>query len=172
MEWNAADSTVGPMIAARDEHTEGINSFKRNDDRTAEHMDSARTEVPEVTAVQNTENTETTILAFHYTLTEYCSNGKLEAWGTYSNGGLFRNTNLPRGLINAVDHLVRPYPPLFIGGYRYDTHHVRFAYKDGSIDCEWFDNEKDKKCGECRAAEWTGPELDCSLGGLHDRVSL
>lgn len=135
-----------------------MDSFKHIINDTVEDLKATRTLVPEVIATQTALNSKTTILAFNFLLTEYCHEGKMVAYGRYQNGNFLKDMDLFPGLVNKLDHLVQPFPPLEIGDYKYDTRHLRFAY-NGT--CEWFDDQTWKQCGECRAALWSRPELNC-----------
>ncbi|KAH7384248.1 hypothetical protein DE146DRAFT_760032 [Phaeosphaeria sp. MPI-PUGE-AT-0046c] len=162
VEWDNPNSLSRSKNAARHDNTIIVDRRKRIANDTVEDLKATRTLVPEVIATQTTLNSETTILAFHYTLTEYCESGKRLVKGYYQNGNIQRDMDLPPGLINAIIHLVPNFPPLEVGPYKYDTNHLRFAY-NGT--CEWADDETWKTCGECRAALWSGSSLDCAVGG-------
>jgi hypothetical protein len=107
---------------------------------------------------------ETLILPFHFSVTEYCDNGSKKVKGRYSNG-LSVNIDLWPGLIAAVKHGVGHFPPLEVGDFKYDSSRLRFHYADKEINCEWFDDETWKRCGECRAGLWSGAPLNCASGG-------
>jgi hypothetical protein len=104
------------------------------------------------------------ILPFHFSVTEYCQDGSKKVKGRYSNA-LVAEMDLPPGLVVSIAHTVPNYPPLQVGPFNYDNSHLRFHYADKSIDCEWFDDETWKQCGECRAALWSGGSLNCAAGG-------
>jgi hypothetical protein len=130
--------------------------------------------IPEVIATKSAPNTETTILPFHLTVTEYCSGGKKSVKAKYKSGGILADMDLPPGQIIAIAHQVPKFPPFQIGTYDYNTSRLRFGYFSGPIQCEWFDDETWKQCGECRAGLWSGAPIECGAGGsrvsLHTRV--
>ncbi|KAF1943753.1 hypothetical protein EJ02DRAFT_510704 [Clathrospora elynae] len=104
------------------------------------------------------------ILPFHYQLTEYCEDGVKMVKSTYSNG----NYVLPVSLgpdEYSVNHLIPGFPNFMAGAFDYNTDHVRFNYDNGEFQCEWYDYETWKQCGECRAAQWSGAALDCGSEG-------
>jgi hypothetical protein len=110
------------------------------------------------------------ILPFHFTITEYCTGPKKYVRGIYSNG-LVVNMNLNPTMTNNLNHTITEYPDLTIGPYATDKSRLRFYYKSAerNIECEWFDDETWRRCGECRAGLWSGEMLNCGKGG--SRVS-
>lgn len=139
---------------------------------TAEsHATVTRTEVPEIIATGTTPGTSsTTILPFHVSVTEGCENGSKKVTAHYQNGHMSADMTLWPGLQVGIDHRVPNFPPFVIGPFEYNTSRLRFYYSSGPIRCEWFDDETWKQCGECRAARWSGPAVNCAAGGF--RVGL
>ncbi|KAF2848155.1 hypothetical protein T440DRAFT_429426 [Plenodomus tracheiphilus IPT5] len=107
----------------------------------------------------------TIILPFHITITDYCEGGHRRVEAIYTNGDrCIDNLRLNRRETQSIQHKITNYPDLTIGAFNWDTNRLRFAYKD----CTWYDNETWKACGECRAAQWSGPTPDCAAG--NDRM--
>lgn len=98
------------------------------------------------------------ILPFHMEIWEYCINGKRLAAGVYYNGNMAQSLELKPGLMISLNHRVPDYENLIIGPFNYTASRLRFGYKD----CEWFDDETWKSCGECRAGLWSGGPLNCA----------
>lgn len=112
-----------------------------------------------------------TILPFHIQVTESCDrNGDKKVKGRYTNGNLFLELNLAPGLIYDVDHHVSGFPYFSLGPFDYSASRLEFAYAIGPNSCVWFDDQTWQFCGECRAGVWSGPRLDCAVGGV--RVSF
>jgi hypothetical protein len=117
------------------------------------------------------------IFPFHVQLTEYCSSSTSKVkgfWQNVDNIGLFA---LEPGQSTSVYHSIAGYPNFQLGPFDTQTETLRFRYEntvfyqDGEQNvCKWADNETWKECGECRAALWSGPALDCGAEG-GERVS-
>lgn len=131
------------------------------------------TQVPEIIATSTADTVvETLILPFHFQTTEYCQSGTKYVKGRYGNGNLVRDMDLHPGLINNLDHLVPGFPPLSIGPFNHSASKLRYAYSNGVFVCEWNDDETWRQCGECRAALWSGPTLNCGSDGSRVRRSF
>jgi hypothetical protein len=108
-------------------------------------------------------------LIFHLTVTEACDNGSKKVTAHFHSGHLSADMDLWPGVQAGIDHRVPRFPPFVIGPFDYNTSRLRFAYPNGLNQCEWFDDETWKQCGECRAMQWSGPPILCPGGS---RVSL
>jgi hypothetical protein len=114
----------------------------------------------------NSEVQNDIILPFHFQVVEYCHNGERLASGTYTNGDTKQELLLKRGLMISFPHHVPGYANLDIGPFDYRNSRVRFHYfRPGQVaseDCEWYDHETWKSCGECRAGLWSAAPVDCA----------
>ncbi|KAF9700686.1 hypothetical protein EKO04_001930 [Ascochyta lentis] len=120
------------------------------------------------TTFPNTPSPQTsTILPFHLRIFESCHPGTpLTATAIYTNGNMAQALSLTPGLIFSVAHRVPGYSNLEIGPFDYAREKVRFRYeKQGGEECVWTD-ETWRSCGECRAGLWSGPLVDCGVGGV------
>jgi hypothetical protein len=115
---------------------------------------------------------ETTILPFHMTVTEYCNHGEMAVKGLWVTGRIKKDIDLWPGLVVSVVHLVPHFPPIQVGAYDYKQSRLRYGYFNDPTKCEWYDDETWKTCGECRAALWSGPPLNCAAGHFDYRASL
>jgi hypothetical protein len=166
VQWeNAASQNQSQALAARKEVEVAVtgNEVQAAGSRTTLTFDVIATQ----TAA--TATSMTTILPFHFTLTEVCENGKMYAKGLWVTGSIQQPISLWPGLIISIIHRVPNFPPIQVGAYDYNHNRLRYGYSNGPVQCEWYDDETWKSCGECRAALWSGPPLDCAAGGF--RVS-
>lgn len=106
------------------------------------------------------------ILPFHLHIWEYCLNGQRLATGIYTNGNMKQQISLTPGLTTSVNHRVPGYANLEIGPFDYNASRVHFRYfkneRTASENCEWFDDQTWKSCGECRAGLWSAGPLNCA----------
>ncbi|KAF1921509.1 hypothetical protein BDU57DRAFT_544977 [Ampelomyces quisqualis] len=167
VQYESGDSPDQPkLLNPRDNNSTVTKTLKIAE---ALKATTTRTLVPEVIATRTAPNSETTILPFHFTVTEYCNSGKKSVKGRYSAAGISADVDLWPGLIVAIAHRVPNFPPFQVGDFDYNKSRLRFAYSNGPIQCEWFDEETWKQCGECRAGLWSGGPLDCGAGGTRTK---
>jgi hypothetical protein len=163
VQYESASQDLSKPLAPREDKSE---------DAVALRATATTTLVPEVIATQTADKAYTTILPFHFSVTEFCENGSKKVTGQYSNGNIHQDVTLWPGLIVGIVHGVPNFPPIYIGPFDHNTSRLRYSYTNGPIKCEWFDDETWKQCGECRAGLWSGPPINCAAGGSRVRCSL
>ncbi|OAL46498.1 hypothetical protein IQ07DRAFT_153291 [Pyrenochaeta sp. DS3sAY3a] len=140
----------------------------------------SKTIFPQIIVPTSTSNNavEVHILPFHLTITEYCTIDHLNVFKTanvrYVNGALNVNTTMGPKELRYIDHRVPNFKPLRLGYYHFDVSKMYFLYNPQGTppkgytwsQCGWADNETWKQCGECRAAQWSGPLVECGLDNL------
>jgi hypothetical protein len=112
----------------------------------------------------DTSAAQKTTLFYTMHLSEQCVNGKPLVTGRLSNGQSIWELSFPPGLISQT-YLLPGYPVVEVGPFDYAGDRLRFAYKSGDIDCEWYEYESWRQCAACRAGVWVGADVDCANGG-------
>ncbi|KAF1933230.1 uncharacterized protein M421DRAFT_415584 [Didymella exigua CBS 183.55] len=118
-----------------------------------------------ITALPNTpKGQKDWVFPFRIQVWEYCFSGSRLAAGVWRNGNMAQSLNFTRDRLNLVGHRVPGFAPYYRVDFDYDGSRVKFGYpwkKDEGAECEWFDNESWKSCGECREKLWSSGPLDC-----------
>jgi hypothetical protein len=105
------------------------------------------------------------IATFHFRLVEYCASTDKGYKGTFRSA--FGDADLDFAPAQAYALDIAPDQTLgnlVLGPIDQYTGRLRYYYRHqhGPLNCEWFDDERWKRCGECRAGLWSGAPMDCS----------
>jgi hypothetical protein len=113
------------------------------------------------------------IFPFHVEMTESCSRSSpKKIKGFWKNGDWAEGFELDAGKSLSIYHWIAGFPNFQLGPFDTGAETLRFRYENtvfyeaGEQNvCKWTDGETWRECGECRAALWSGPPLNCGAGG-------